>query len=482
MGKPTQITERDARIEWLKCEQSASYFIHTYCQIYDATESKWIPFHLWPGQLSTLDDIINNRLTVILKARQLGMTWLVLCYILWKMVFHPSFTALIFSRRETESLYLLGKDRLRGIYNRLPSWAQAKQVLTDASGAWQLSNGSVAYAFPTTAGDSYTASYALVDEADLVPDLDRLLNAVKPTIDGGGGMCLLSRVDKETPSSPFKRIYIGARSGHSPWKSIFLPWYTRPGRDQKWYDDQKADILYRTTALDDLYQQYPATDEEALKPPTMDRRLPYTWLKQCYVPLVPEDDEELGIPYLKIFKKPWYNGQYVIGADPAEGNPTSDDSVAHVLDAEIGEEVAVLAGKIEPEMFAEYLATLATWYHNAEILPERNNHGHAVILALTSLFDKAPMKGLDGGFGWMTSSRGKAISYAKAAEIFRDKACIIHSEETFNQLASIDGSTLRAPEGDKDDYAISYVLSLCAKEFGFVTVEVGVSPTSGYRG
>ena len=42
---------------------------------------------------------------------------------------------------------------------------------------WQLSNGSRVLAFPTTAGDSYTASLAIVDEADLVPDLGRLMAA-----------------------------------------------------------------------------------------------------------------------------------------------------------------------------------------------------------------------------------------------------------------------------------------------------------------
>jgi len=56
----------------------------------------------------------------------------------------------------------------------------------DAARTWALANGSVARAFPTNAGDSYTATLAIVDEADLVPDLDRLMRSVKPTIDAGG--------------------------------------------------------------------------------------------------------------------------------------------------------------------------------------------------------------------------------------------------------------------------------------------------------
>lgn len=37
---------------------------------------------------------------------------------------------------------------------------------------------------------------------------------------------------------------------------------------------------------------------------------------------------------------------------------------------------------------------------------------------------------------------------------------MLHSFMTFTQLASIEGSTLRAPEGERDDRADSYALGL----------------------
>jgi hypothetical protein len=54
-------------------------------------------------------------------------------------------------------------------------------------------------AFPTTGGRLHTASLALVDEAGFVPDLTELPNAVKPTVDAGGKLVLLSRADKSRP-------------------------------------------------------------------------------------------------------------------------------------------------------------------------------------------------------------------------------------------------------------------------------------------
>src|SRR5262249_55033854 len=147
---------------------------------------------------------------------------------------------------------------------------------------WHLSNGSRFLALPTTAGDSYTASLAIVDEADLVPDLAHLMGAVKPTIDGGGNMILLSRPDKNKPQSPFKQIDKAGKEPANQWKSLFLPWFSRPDRDASWYETQKTEILERTASLDVLHEQYPATDAEALAPRSLDKRIAPVWLLQCY--------------------------------------------------------------------------------------------------------------------------------------------------------------------------------------------------------
>src|SRR4029077_12215227 len=143
--------------EILRCYKSPAYFLDTYGQIYDATSREWVPFRLWRSQLQTLKSVAGNRLVVILKARQLGLTWLVLGFALWLIIFHPAATVLLFSRRDDESVDLL-KTRLRGMYDRLPDWLKAESFKVDNDHEWELSNGSRVLAFPTTAGDSYTGS------------------------------------------------------------------------------------------------------------------------------------------------------------------------------------------------------------------------------------------------------------------------------------------------------------------------------------
>ena len=222
---------------WLACSKSPAFFLARYGYVYDPLARGWTPFHLWPSQVEALGKLERGRLAVILKARQLGMSWLTVGFGLWQMIFRPAATVLLFSQRDDEAVHLL-TFRLRGMYDRLPPLFKARAVTRDNAHEFRLSNGSAALAFPTTGGRSYTASMAIVDEADHTEDLDGLLNAVKPTIDAGGRLILLSTVDKTRPESPLKRIYRAALRGENDYTPIFLPWHANPARTPEWYAEQ----------------------------------------------------------------------------------------------------------------------------------------------------------------------------------------------------------------------------------------------------
>lgn len=449
------------RAEWLLCAESPLYFLDRHCQVYDATTRAWLPFALWPAQAGVVRTLQARRLAIILKARQLGMTWLLLGWALWQMLFRPAATVLLFSRRDEESIHLLD-FRLKGMYRRLPAGLRAGAEVIDAKHEWRLSNGSMALAFPTTGGDSYTATLAIVDEADLVPNLGRLLGAVKPTIDAGGQLVLLSRVDKAKPESDFKQIYRAAKAGLSDWAPIFLPWSARPGRDAAWYAEQLRDAQARL-ALDDLHEQYPATDTEALAPLARNKRIAGEWLERnrTDVPAITPAGAP-AIPGLVLYRAPAPGEKCVIGADPAEGNPSSDDSAATVLSASAprADELGRLRGKFEPAVFGAHLDRIGQYFNRAGVMCERNNHGHAVLLWLRDNSKLERLLGHDGKEGWLSNSKGKTLLYDRAAEAFRDDMTELHSFDTFTQLASIEGATLLAPEGLPDDLADSYALAL----------------------
>jgi hypothetical protein len=218
--------------------------------------------------------------------------------------------------------------------------------------------------------------------------------------------------------------------------------------------------------VDDLHEQYPTCDAEALAPRSLDKRLPAEWLRRCYEPQEPLPGpfhhlhRPPAIPGLAVYALPAPGRRYVIGADPAEGNPTSDDSALVVLDVDSREEVACLAGRFEPATFAAHLDVIGRYYGRARVMLERNNHGHVVLLWLRDHSGLVCLGGHDGKMGWLSNTKGKPLLYDRAGEVLRDEEAIIHGVEAFSQLASIEGSTLRAPEGQPDDVAMAFVLAV----------------------
>lgn len=439
------------------------YFVKRYCMIFNATTKRWIPFALWQAQEETLRKFVTQDHLIVLKARQLGLTWLTLCHLLHEMLLHPAATILIFSKRDDEATELL-RERLKGIHEHLPSWMQVAVTISNDH-TYKLANGSKALAFPTTGGRSYTASHVLIDEADFMPNFGTMMNAVQPTIDAGGQMIIISTVDKEQPVSTFKNMYIAATEGLTDYHPIFLPWFARPSRTQEWYDKRVADSLASNGTLDSVHQEYPANDGEALAPLSVNKRFIPSWLAAVYEPL-PALHVGPAIPGLVVYKPPRKHGKYVLGADPAEGNPNSDDSAATVLEIDSGEEMARFRGKFEPAVFATHLDSIGKWYNNASVMVERNNHGHAVLLALFQTKVIRRLMGRDGKPGWLNNALGKTVMYDTLAETVRDNALnpeivtkTIHSKDSFLQLASIESATLKAPEGQMDDLADSYALA-----------------------
>ena len=178
---------------------------------------------------------------------------------------------------------------------------------------------------------------------------------------------------------------------------------------------------------------------------------------------------------IRAFTQPAAGRAYVIGADPAEGNPQSDESAASCVDVDTGEQVAVIAGRYEPRVFAGLLLELSAAYNHAPILVERNNHGHAVILWLEENGAATLLAGRDGKHGWLTTGQGKALAYDAAAAALREGATIIRDRATLGQLMAIRGATLSAPPGEADDRATAHVLALAAREHCTLTVSAAPS-------
>jgi len=427
-----------------------------------------MPFRLWPAQAWVLWQFCLHRLIIILKARQLGISWLCCLYALWLVLFKRGQVVLLFSKGQRESVELL--RRVGVLYERLPRWLRLllPRRTTNNTETMTWANGSSILSLPGTGGRSFTASLVIVDEAAHIAQAREIYMAVKPTIDAGGQLIILSTANGL--GNLFHQIWVKAEAKANGFTPIFLPWWTRPGRDAAWYEAQKAEY----TDPDMIHQEYPATPREAFVASGRSR-FHGSWIEaqeaRVREPLpddqIPADLRPLlGLPgggTFAFFAAGVIGRRYVIGGDVAEGLQNGDWSTAVVIDAETWEEMATLRVHCEPDQFAEYLLLLQRHYLGATLGIERNNHGHATLAALKRLGAPNVYRHTDKRAGHVTNAQTKPLSIDLLAEALRDALCTVRWAVSLSEMQHYriedDGDT-SAPEGYHDDLVMAWAIAL----------------------
>lgn len=268
----------------VKYREDVAGFIHE-CVIIDNAQPddtdaalSTMPFHLWDAQKELLGDIAGERLLLILKARQLGISWLVCAYVLWLCLYRPGRLILMFSIGQDEANELM--RRVHVMYWRLSEDMRRElpAIVKDNTEEMSWSNESRVQSLPSrkTAGSGYTASLIVLDEFAKNERAKELYTAVKPTIDGGGKMIILSSA--HGTGNLFHEMCERAQKGVGRFVFRFLPWWVRPGRDDAWYAAVSADAVQSSL----MGQEYPATPDEAFSATNSERYLPsILWWDAC---------------------------------------------------------------------------------------------------------------------------------------------------------------------------------------------------------
>ena len=455
-------------IELAKATADAAYFANTFIVIDDSQGEGTTPFKLWPAQTQVVWSLMAERLVLILKARQLGISWLCCSYALWLALFQPGRVILLFSQGEMEAMELL--RRVKVMYHRLPDWLRATlpTPTTENTTEFGWSNGSFVRSLPATqrAGRSFTASLVIMDEAAHIQWAGQLYTAMKPTIDGGGQLVVLSTANGI--GNLFHLLWTRAVQGLNTFRTIFLPWWARPERDAAWYAARVAE----ETEPGKVKQEYPSSATEAFLVSGRVRFNP-AWIEAQAPnvrPSLPEADwpESLrGMDGLAIYALPAPGPDArptMIGADVAEGLEHGDYSDAVVIDPTTWDELASLHGHWEPDEFAERLAKLGHAF-NSTIAVERNNHGHAVLSKLRGLSYPRIYQGADRRAGWLTNSQTKPQAIDALAVALRDGTIAVRTQAALDEMQVYrivgDGKT-EAPDGYHDDRVMSRAIALMA--------------------
>lgn len=500
-GDPPPFMGVDYETEILLCRADPAYFTDTYATIDDAQnnagELKGVTrFRLWPDQVAVMWDIRDNKLVIILKARQLGISWLVMAYVLWKALFYPGQNILLVSKGIMESQELL--RRVKVLYERLPAdlklYLPTTNPRVDNTRGWALSNGSLVRSMASNAntGISFTASLVVMDEAAHQRSPGELYSNIKPTIDDGGPDAQLVILSTANGLGGFfYSLWTKTVEGLSGFKSIFLPWWSRPTRDAAWYNR----MVREANDPEKIPQNYPANPIEAFLASGRHRFHP-SWIgyqvPNVCEPLPPEawpeslshrtgwDGCSLTTPDprfqydlptlldlhrtggLMVYSAPVPGRKYVIGADVAEGLENGDYDSAVVIDAQTWEEVASLHGHWEPDLWGDYLMVLSEPYR-ATVVVERNSHGHATIGRMRRKFFPRIAAGADRHLGWHSNPRTKPEGIDLLAEALRKQLIKVRTPATlteFQMYARLRAGALGAINGHHDDRVIAWYCAL----------------------
>ena len=239
------LTKEQILREVVKSGKDPVYFINNYAKISHPMRGL-IPFNTYDFQADLVKDFNDHRFTVILKARQLGISTISAAYVAWLMMFHRDKNVLVIATKFGTAANLVKK--VKAIHKHLPEWMKLASISIDNRTSFELTNGSQIKASSTSsdAGRSEALSLLVIDEAAHVDGLEELWTGLYPTLSTGGRCIALS-----TPNGVgnwFHQTYASAEVKKNDFHFVRLPWDVHPDRDQEWFEKETRNMSRRQIA------------------------------------------------------------------------------------------------------------------------------------------------------------------------------------------------------------------------------------------
>lgn len=172
---------------------------------------------------------------------------------------------------------------------------------------------------------------------------------------------------------------------------------------------------------------------------------------------------------IRIYREPLPGVPYVIGGDTAGDG--SDSFVAQVLDNRTGEQVAMLRGKFDEDVFARQVYCLGMHYNTALIGIETNFSTYPVMELERLRYPKQYvresmddyMHSIKRSYGFRTDSKTRPVILAGLIRAVRDDITIVNDETTLEEMLTFvrNTETLRpeAETGAHDDCILSLAIA-----------------------
>jgi hypothetical protein len=485
----TRLEQAEQALERIKCQESFAYFVHNYCTMWTKEGGDPIPFHLWEFQRDACGKFQNDRKLIVLKARQMGMSWLAMAYVVWCVLFTANFHVYITSiglKEVNEQM-----ERIRFIYYNLPDWLQGSVILggkgcKDNDSLMELTNGAAVHAISSSKSGGHGAAPGLyiLDEFSRKDNDIMAWRAIKPSLGNNSRVIIIST------SNGFNNVYaelwFAAKKGENDFSPVFYSAADHPDYTPEYLADMRNDFA---GDLQGFKEAFPMSPDEAFMSSSravFDAEIVRYW-KQYIKDKKPEmligmlEDQEDGSKkfieneagHLMLWRKPVKGHRYTIGVDVAEGLVDGDYSVALVYDDDASEVVGLLRGKYAQEVFAYPVEQLGRYFNNAWIVVEVNKGAELIMsdlktsyqwlytrLVRENIWDKATRVP-----GFYTSSSSKPRIIMQLRRKFADTAAPlkIYSDVVLKEVSQYEQNEkgqLGAPRGEHDDCVMALALAI----------------------
>jgi len=459
--------------QYIQCATDPAYFMKKYCMIQHPIRGK-IPFDLYEFQEKTISEFQSERMNVILKARQLGISTLTAGYALWMMTFHKDKNILVIATKQDVAKNLVTKVRV--MHANLPSWLK-QPCVEDNKLNLRYINGSQIKAVSSgpEAARSEALSLLILDEAAFIDKIDTIWTAAQATLTTGGSCIALS-----TPNGVgnwFHKQWVDAEEGRGMFNPIKLHWTVHPDRDDSWRKEQDT-LLGPSGATQECDCDFLTSGTGVIDAVLLEK----IRKDQCTEPV-----EKRGIDSnMWIWEQPNYSKDYIVCADVGRGD-SADYSAFHIIELETLTQVAEYKGRINTKDFGNMLVSISTEYNDALLIVENNNIGWATIQQIIDrdypnlFYTSKDLQYVDVQHqitnkhyseerrmvaGFSTTSKTRPLIISKLEEFFREESVIVRSNRLIDELLTFVyiNNRAEAMPGYNDDLVMSFAIGLWVRD------------------
>ncbi|WP_407330563.1 terminase [Enterovibrio sp. 27052020O] len=496
-------------------------------------QGELVTFRLRPAQRLLFE--LMHWLNIILKARQLGFSTAIDIYLLDEALFNKNLKCGIIAQDQSAAGEIF-RTKIEIPFDNLPAWLKTRfKIKSRTSGATGgrllFEHGSSIQV--ATSFRSGTVQRLHVSEHGKIcakyPQKAKevrtgTLNAIHPgcvafiesTAEGVGGdfhSMTMKSMDLTKANAELTSL---------DWKFHFFAWWQDPkyraavpkngvvmSKVQREYFDAVENamnctlsdeqrqwyVLKESEQGDEMKQEFPSTPIEAF---LVSGRRVFNAIHtmnaeaECVAPLIvydmdpttgskhkaqkPEKMDEQGqrslMNMLLVWELPDEDEDYAIGVDIAEGLEHGDRSSFDVVKKSTGEQVAHWFGHLDVELFAQLVAHVGKWYCKAYVGPERNNHGHAFILAFKDLYPSSRIYSeqyIDREdedetvkLGWLTTKQSKPILTEGMKTLLKNNISGARWIGTVSEMHTYvydKRGSMNAQDGCFDDQLVSYMIA-----------------------